>query len=197
MVDVLATLPTHRKLAPGRYGAAKPQPGVSLQAIDRAVATLVAAPAESAAVAAHAAEVFGTGLPTGPRRITAQGVEFIGIGPGRWIALAKAEDDNLVSRLETAFVPHASAVDQSGGLVVFTAHGPRLGDVLRKLLTIDVDPSVFTPGSAATTVTAHIGVTVWRDDTGLWHFAVGYSFEAAFLRTFAQAAAEYGFELQC
>lgn len=197
MDDVLAGLPSSRKLGPGRYGAAGPQVGITLRAVDRAAATLVSPTAGICALGARAAEGFGAALPSGPCWIAGQEVEFIGIGPGRWLALAEGDSESLIGRLEKVFAPAAAVIDQSGGLVVFEATGQRIRHMLAKLLAIDIDPAAFPPGSAATTAVAHVGITVWLDANGTcWRFAVGLSYEAAFLRAIAEAAAEYGFELQ-
>jgi methylglutamate dehydrogenase subunit D len=198
VVDVLATFPPHRELVPGRYGASGATAGVKIRTLDCAVATLISGRGQIAALSASALEAFATELPSGPRWIAGRGVEFIGIGPGRWLVLAAGDSDALVDRLETVFAPNASVVDQSGGLVMYEATGAKIREVLPKLLAIDVDPTVFQPGSAATTSIAHIGVTVWLDATGTrWHFGVGRSFDAAFVRAVARAAAEYGLDLEC
>lgn len=193
MVDVLSTLPTHRKLPPGRYGAAGPQTVITLAKVARAAAALIAPATAIAAVAALGADAFGTKLPVGPRHAVGDGLAFVGLGPGRWLVIADDDPERLVERLEGAFGPSASVVDQSGGLVFFEAAGARTDDMLAKLLTIDIAPSAFALDAAATTAIAHIGITLWREDAGArWCFAVGYSFEAAFLRAIAQSAAEYG-----
>jgi methylglutamate dehydrogenase subunit D len=195
VVEVLAGLPAHRKLPPGRYGSAGSEPGITLRKFERSAATLIAPVSEIAQVSVRCADSFGVTLPTEPRWVAANSIEFIGHGPGRWLVLAEEPSDRLIERLQAVFDLKASVIGQSGSLVFFEAGGPRLRDVMEKLLTIDIDPSVFGVDAAATIALAHIGTTVWRGGRAAqWRFAVGRSFEAAFLRTIVLHSAEFGLE---
>ena len=66
--------------------------------------------------------------------------------------------------------------------------------ILAKLAPLDLNPDVFPVGAAATTTAAHVNMTLWRCEGGVWRFAVGRSFLAAFLRLFSCAAAEFGLD---
>jgi sarcosine oxidase subunit gamma len=187
VVDVLADLPLGRILPPGSYGAAGP--GVVLAQARREAATL-AAGRDGAALRAAVSSAFAASLIDAPCVSAGQGVEFVGVGPGRWLALS--ERPGLNERLERAIGEAGSAFEQSGGLVVCQASGPALALWLAKLVPLGLD--ALPVGAAATTNVAHINVTLWRTAPGAICFALGLSFLAAFLRAAASAAAEYGFE---
>ena len=108
----------------------------------RASATLIAGRGQTPAIVQAARTAFGAELCDLPRRVQAGTMEFIGVGPGRWLVLDDGEGDALVEKLQSAF-PRASVVDQSGGLAVFDAGGAKLGATLPKILTIDIDAAAF------------------------------------------------------
>jgi sarcosine oxidase subunit gamma len=166
--------------------------------IFRAAAILVAGRGQGSVVSLNAEAFFGVPLADGPRCgvATSDSVEFIGVGPGRWLVLGEGESERLIQRLEAAFAPLASIVDQSGGLVLFEASGGKIAETLPKFIAIDIDPSAFQDGAAATTTAAHVNMTLWRVGPDRWRFAVGRSYVAAFLRILVFAAAEFGLELR-
>ena len=199
MADVLHSLPVSRRLPAGRYGATNAIPGVVVAELARAAATVVAGRAQGSSTGLNAEAAFGVRLADNPRCVVAGGaaVEFIGIGPGRWLVLGEGESEALTQRLEAAFAPQASIIDQSGGLVIFEASGEKIAETLPKFIQIDIDHSVFPIGAAATTTAAHVNLTLWLVGPDRWRFAIGRSYAAAFLRILAVAAAEFGFELSC
>ncbi|MDU1665201.1 MAG: sarcosine oxidase subunit gamma family protein [Bradyrhizobium sp.] len=96
--------------------------------------------------------------------------------------------------------PLASIVDQSGGYVVFRVGGPAIRDVLAKGFPIDLHERAFPPGAAATTVAAHIGAIIWRnedqDGCASFDIAVFRSLSRSFWHWFSEAAAEFGCEVR-
>jgi sarcosine oxidase subunit gamma len=194
VADVLNSLPVSRRLPAGHYGALAS--GVSASEIFRAAATLIAGRGQGGLVVETARSALSVELVDGPRCAFSEGAEFIGIGPGRWLVTSEGDGEALTQRLDAAFAPQASVVDQSGGLVVFEASGARLAETLPKFVAIDLDESIFPVGAAATTTAAHINLTLWRVGPEIWRFAVGRSYAAAFLRLLAVSAAEFGFELR-
>jgi methylglutamate dehydrogenase subunit D len=193
VADVLKNLPASRMLPEGRYGASTGAPGVVAHEVTRASATLIAGRGQTAAVVQAAKTAFGVELCDLPRRVQSGAMEFIGIGPGRWLVLDDGDGDALVAKLQSAF-PRASVVDQSGGLMIFDVGGAKLGATLPKILSIDSDAAAFPVGDAATTTAAHINLTLWRTGAESWRFAVGRSYAPAFLRMLAVAAAEFGLD---
>jgi methylglutamate dehydrogenase subunit D len=190
MADYLASLPLGKLLPPGRHGLPG-APGIRLKTISADACTLVAG-RNLPEVIAKAREALSVGLTDGPRRSAGAGIDFIGIGPGRWLAVAP--ETGLAQRLEAALAPAASIFEQGGGLVLLEAEGAAIESVLAKLAPLDLHPDVFPVGAAATTTAAHVNMTFWRCDGGTWRFAVGRSYLAACLRLFSCAAAEFGLD---
>jgi sarcosine oxidase subunit gamma len=176
----------------GRYGASYGAAGVLAHGITRASATLIAGRGQTAAVVQAAKTAFGVELCDLPRSAVSGAMEFIGVGPGRWLVLDDGDGDALVAKLQSAIAPLASVVDQSGGLAIFDAAGEKLAATLPKFLSIDIDDAAFPVGAAATIAAAHINLTIWRTGAENWRFAVGRSYAPAFLRMLAVAAAEFG-----
>jgi sarcosine oxidase subunit gamma len=190
MADFLASLPLGKLLPPGHHGFLG-APGIRLKTVAADACTLVAG-RDLPAVIVKARDAFSVDLTDGPRRSAGAGIDFIGIGPGRWLALAL--ETGLAQRLEAALAPAASIFEQGGGLVLFEAEGGAIDRVLAKLAPLDLHPDVFPVGAAATTTAAHVNMTFWRCEGGAWRFAVGRSFVAAFLRLFSCAAAAFGLD---
>jgi sarcosine oxidase subunit gamma len=65
-------------------------------------------------------------------------------------------------------------------------------DALRRLLPIDLHPSVFPDGSAASTLAAHIPLIVWRLDQATFELAVFRSYAASFMQALSEAALPFG-----
>ena len=90
----------------------------------------------------------------------------------------------------------ASVSDQSDGRAVVRLAGPRVRDVLAKGLPIDLHPTVFGAGSAATSVIALMGVTLWQvDDAPTYDIAVFRSLAGSFWKWLTDSAAEFGYEV--
>lgn len=106
----------------------------------------------------------------------AAGVCLRPTGPATWLAVSDAPDETLSERLTGL----ASVSDQSGGYVVYSLKGPAARALLQRGVFIDLDPSVFGPGSVSVTMIAHMGVIVWRPETE-------DGFELALFRSFAQS----------
>jgi sarcosine oxidase subunit gamma len=190
MAEFLASLPLGKLLPVAHYGLPGAS-GIRLKTFSAHACTLVAG-RDLQAVIAKAREAFSIELKDGSCRSAGNGAEFIGVGPGRWLALAP--ENGLAQRLEAALAPAASIFDQGGGLVILEAEGGSMDGVLSKLAPLDLHPDVFPVGAAATTTAAHVNITLWRCDGGAWRFAVGRSYLAAFLRLFSSAAAEFGLD---
>lgn len=110
-------------------------------------------------------------------------LSFVGTGPGTWLAVSEDDEHGCAGRLQSLLGDLVSVSDQSGGYVVFRLSGADARKVLQRGAPIDLDPQVFGPGSAATTVIAHIGVIIWQDgeDGEQIHVAVFRSFAESFV----------------
>lgn len=103
-------------------------------------------------------------LPGGPCLVQSGGLQLVGTGPGVWLAVQEGAAPGWAEGLAEAVRPLASVSDQSGGYVLFRLQGPDARRLLQRGVAIDLHPDAFPPGSAATSVAAHIGVTFWCVD---------------------------------
>ncbi len=132
---------------------------------------------------------YGLTLPWGPRRASSGAIDFLGVGPGRWLAIGA---DDLSEALGEA----ASVIDQSDGLAVLRISGPSTRAAFAKGLPIDLDASAFAEDAVAASALAHIGVTLWRrDDATTFEVALYRSLAGDFAQWLREAAAEFGLAL--
>lgn len=196
MADMLADFAPTALLPDGHYGA--PGDGVSARLLPGgSAASLVARRGATAALAARFAEA-GLVLPAGPTAAVAAGLTLVGTGPGRWLVFADA--GVLPGRLLALAEGLAAVTDQGDASLLFQISGPKVQAALAKGLMIDLDPSVFQAGDAATTTVSHVNLTFWQAagtaaEAPAYLFAVPRSFAPAFLRWLAASAAEFGFGL--
>ncbi|HEV2677417.1 MAG TPA: sarcosine oxidase subunit gamma family protein [Aliidongia sp.] len=191
MPDLLGHIAQTRIVPAGRYGAN--DQGVTVTLVEGVCfASIATAWNRTEGLNARCAAAFGTALPTGPKRVAASGLAFIGMGPGRWLAAGFTIGD-LEGRLRDAFQVDAAVCDQSDAYVLFAVSGENARAALAKLIPIDLDPSAFRPDDAATTSAATIGVTLWQESPApVFHLAVGRSFAPSFSRALVMSAAEFG-----
>ncbi|MFS8037906.1 sarcosine oxidase subunit gamma [Xanthobacter sp. AM11] len=196
MADLIAHLAPTRLLPEGHYGA-DGAAGVSARLVEGlAAATLVARRGAAGRLAAACAAA-GLPLADAPRLYAGAGLEAVGTGPGRWLVFApETGGAALRSRLAALAADLAAVTDQSDANLVFDISGAKARDALAKCVAVDLHPSAFRAGDAATTLAAHAGVTFWLADAApVFRFAVPRSFAPAVLRALCAAAAEYGFAL--
>jgi sarcosine oxidase subunit gamma len=93
-----------------------------------------------------------------------QGLALIGTGAGTWLAYADDVPPLWADALRDRLAGLASVSDQSDGYVVTRLAGEGARTALQRGAAIDFHPEVFGPGSAATTVIAHIGAIIWQID---------------------------------
>lgn len=127
-------------------------------------------------------ENFGLELPMGAARTSAGGIAFAGTAPGTWLASKEGGGNAFAASLSKAFGDCASVADQSDGLGILRLSGPRVRDLLSRLVPVDVHSRAFKVGDVASTVSGLIGVTVWRLEDGAEGVPV---FEIALYRSFA------------
>lgn len=183
---------------PGRYGKADGEPGVVIQErTGLGLAAVAARKGQEAALQAAVAEAYGVELPDGARVVQGPQVNFIGHGPGQWLAVSEALGNSTLARdLIRRLKGLASISDQSGGRTVLRISGPRARDVLVKGLPIDLDPRAFPLGSAATSTISLMGVQLWQtDDTRSYDIAIFRSVSHSFWRWLTASAGEYGYEV--
>ena len=163
---------------------------------DLGLATVQARKGQDAALRDLIRQQYGVSPPQQPAVARAETIAFVGLGPQHWLAVADGRSHHLAPSLKAAVGPLASIVDQSGGYVVFRVGGPAIRDVLAKGFPIDLHERAFPPGAAATTMVAHVGAIIWRNDDQdgqpCFDIAVFRSLSRSFWRWFSDAAAEFG-----
>ena len=131
---------------------------------------------------------YGLTLPWGPRRASSGAIDFLGVGPGRWLAIGA---DDLSDALG-----EAASVIISDGLAVLRISGLSTRAAFAKGLPIDLDASAFAEDAVAASALAHIGVTLWRrDDATTFEVALYRSLAGDFAQWLREAAAEFGLAL--
>jgi sarcosine oxidase subunit gamma len=180
---------------PGRIGRSAGVAGVTIsERTDLGLATVMVRKGRQADLAAAAERTYGVALPSGSRLATGPKVGFIGTGPGQWFAVSESLRNGELGRdLGEKFAGLASISDQSDGRAVVRISGPKARDVLAKGLPIDLDPRVFKPGDAATSLVSYIGVQLWQvDETPTYDIAVFRGFAESFWGWLTASAAEFG-----
>jgi methylglutamate dehydrogenase subunit D len=162
------------------------------------IATVAVRRAQGPALARRVQESFGLLLPAGPRRAAAgAGVAFAGTGPGVWLATQERGGNEFATLLQEKIGDVAAVTDQSDGYAVLRLAGPKVRDTLAKIIPLDVHPAAFRPGDVASTVAAHMGVTLWQledaaDGSPVFEFAVFRSLAGSFWHALSLSAAEFG-----
>lgn len=143
-----------------------------------ALASVIARKQRADDVTAKAETLFGTALPIGPKYVQTADVGFVGIAPGRWLAVSAHQPGwDFESCLREAFSDLASVSDQSDAYVLVRLSGPNARDMLAKRIAIDFHPNAFKAGDAAVTSMFLVGVTLWQlDEAPSYMLAVARSY---------------------
>jgi methylglutamate dehydrogenase subunit D len=140
---------------------------------------------------------LGIPLPVGAKCTSNDGVELLGTGPGKWLAIKGVQEADFVTQLEIHFEGLASVVDQSSGLDVLRLGGRALLATLEKGVQIDLAPEAFPVGSVAVTSIAHVGVTLWKvSDAPIIDLAVARSLAGSFKHWLQVSAGVYGLSVR-
>ncbi len=167
-----------------------------------AIARVGARKEQLPALLARVRERFDIELPLGPRRVEKGELAFIGVGVQSWLASLDTGRDvdslnGFAAALRSVLQGTASVSDQIGSYEILRLTGSRVRDALAKLVPLDLHPRAFIPGAAASTVAAHVPLTLWRreDHSGLpvFELAIPRSYAGSFWHGVAESAAEYGF----
>lgn len=183
-------------IEPGRYGAHGGDPGVSLsERTGLALFVISAVAGKASEVAAKVLSIAGLELPMGPKHVGNDGLALIGTAPGQWLAVVEGKGAlALLAKLAAGLKGVATIVDQSDGKAVLRISGPRARETLAKGCSLDLNPSVFKPGSAGTTPVSLIDCVIWQvDEAPTYDLAVASSFAGSFWTWLTASAAEYGY----
>ena len=186
-------------LEPGGHGARGAAPGVVLsERSGLALCVISAGVGKASEVAAKMLSVTELEPPTGPRRVSNKGFAVIGTAPGQWLAVAESKEARaLPGMLGVALKGLATVVDLSDGKAVLRISGGRARDTLAKGCSLDLHPTVFNPGSAATTPVALIDCVIWQvDETPSYDLAVPSSYAESFWSWLTASAAEFGYTVK-
>ncbi len=162
---------------------------------DLGLATVIGRKGQAADLAERVQSLFGVALPTGPRRVAAGKLAFIGMGPGQWLAVeqASADPQAFAAKLTKDLAGLASISDQSDARAVIRVSGPAARQALAKGLPVDLHPRVFGPGDSALTQIALIGAQIWQiDEVPTYDIAVFRSLAGSFADWLIASAAEFG-----
>lgn len=138
-----------------------------------AVFAIQARNGRAADLARLARERFGVELPQGPRRVAAGPLAFLGVGPGKWLLLHEGE---AAPAGLAALAEHAAVVDQSDAYAIARITGPFAREALQRALPLDLHPRAFGEDGVAVTLMAHIGVTLWQPEEGIFEIAAPRSY---------------------
>lgn len=170
--------------------------GVTLMPCDDlGLATVIARKGQAAALTERVQALFGISLPTGPKRVSAGRLAFVGIGPGQWLAIDQggADPQAFAAKLTKDLAGLASTSDQSDARTVIRVSGPAARQALAKGVPIDLHPRVFGPDDAALTQIALIGAHIWQiDEAPTYEIAVFRSLAGSFADWLIASAAEFG-----
>jgi sarcosine oxidase, subunit gamma len=140
------------------------------------------------AAAGRIAEALGTPLPA-PNTVATGTHTVLWLGPDEWLVLGAGARELLTSALGADF---GSVVDVSANRTTFALSAPWARDVLAKGVSIDLHPSVFSPGRCAQTLLARAQVILQQvDEEPTYHVLVRGSFAPYLAAWLADAAGEF------
>lgn len=173
-----------RTLAPAGQGG-----GVIAAATGhRGVATVLVRKGKIAELADQVGLRFGIMLNDRPKRACGNGVTFLGVGPGKWLAMS--EQSGFVADLAGRLEGLAAVVEQSDALAILQLSGPALPVTLEKGFQIDLGS--FAIDDCAVTGVNHLGATIWKTDDDHFEIAVSRSVVGSFLYWLSASAAAEG-----
>jgi sarcosine oxidase subunit gamma len=164
---------------PGRYGADKGPPGVTLSVRHPlAIVTVIARKGKSKAL--------GAALSKQP------GLDVRWAGPDQYVVIGH---DTLHAGLRSQLAGLASLSDQSHGRVVIRIEGAKARAVLAKGTPVDLDPREFPVGKSALTQLAHVGVHLTRVGENAFELLVFRGFAEGFWEWLTLMAEEFGYQV--
>jgi len=181
--------------SPGRYGRQGEPPLRIVEATGFALVAVVARPGRARAIG-DAAATLGITLPAGPKAVAAAGLTAIGIGPGRWLLLAEAAGaSGRLGRARATLAEHGLVSEQSSGRGLLSVSGPQVREMLSRGVTVDLHERKFGVGDAATTLVAHIDISLWQSAADpVYRLLVPRGFARSFWHWLDASAAPFGYE---
>jgi sarcosine oxidase subunit gamma len=140
----------------------------------RSVAGIAGYRDRAALVAALELE-FGVSVPAGSAFVRAAGVTLSCVAPARYVA-AGDRAAGLPARLGASLANVAAVTDQSDLWQVFEVSGAGTGEMLSRVVPVDLAPEVFPVGALALTRAGHLNVRLWHIDVQTYEIAVSRSY---------------------
>ncbi len=159
--------PLHGLDRPQRHGALSEPPGVTLRVLDPAAASVTVFKHSAARAITALGEEMGVVVPLNPAMAAHGENRLVWSGPRSWLALSlDAAPGALSARLAARLGADAAIVELSDGRVFIRVAGAKAEAALQKEIPLDLHPSAFAPGAAASTRMAHLPVQLWRHGDG-------------------------------
>jgi len=171
---------------PGPFGAVGDVPGVELAERRNVSLVHVECRDDDAESVLKLADTLGTALPAAGKAAEKDGRRVLWLGPARWLATGKTIPD-----LATA-APGAAINDVSSAKTVIRISGPASRDVLASGCPLDLDPDVFKPAMAATSLIGHYTVLIDCIDADTFDLYVARGYGLSFWQWLTACAAEFG-----
>jgi len=177
---------------PGPFGIDATPPGVTMA--ERAGLSLVIAECAESDTAGITAlgNTLGIEMPSSGQSSTADDRGVIWQAPGRWMIGGKDQAYGDTAKTLAASCESAAINDVSSSKTVIRVTGPNVRDALAASCTIDLHPSVFTPGMSATTDLDHVVVTLDCLDADTFDLYVSRAYAVSFWEWLIEAAEEFG-----
>lgn len=181
---------------PGRHGDAGEDP-VRITLPRRDIVQVAVRRGHAAAVAQLLRGRYGLDLPEVGRATDADAHAAIWIQPGAWMLTApRGAEGALAGEVARLLAGHAAVIDQSHGRTTIVIEGAQARAVLAKGCRIDLHPSVFGPGHAASTVIAQVNCLIRQlDATPRFEMTVFSTLAEPFFHWLADSAAGSGYEI--
>lgn len=178
----------------GHYGERRDQPGVLIEPMSGfGIVYLLAAPGGGEDASAKFFDRYGVRLPQRPEAVRGARFDVVWAAPEQWFVVSP--ERGLHSDL-SSMAEHLAVSDHSGARALLRISGRKFRSALAKGCSLDLDPRVFTAGTAATTSISLIGVNLWRlPDEDAIHIALFRSMAGSFWSWLAASAAEWGVEV--
>lgn len=161
------------------------------------IARIAARPGQAARLGQLFHGSFGVEPPNGSRRAGHGDVAIAGIGPQTWLATRDHAANSFAQSLRPLLGDCASVSDQSDAYVILRVTGPKVRNMLAKLIPIDIHTRSFQVGDVAQTICGYVNVSVWRlEDTRrdpVFEIWGARSLAVSLHHAVCHAAAEFGF----
>lgn len=180
----------------GSFGIEASPPGVTI--IERTGLSLVIAECAESDIASIAglSKSLGGDMSASGLSSEAGDHRIIWLAPGRWLIVGKDQSYGETANTLAPASENAAINDVSSSRTVIRATGPHVRDMLAASCTIDLHPSQFTAGMAATTDLDHVVVTMDCLDADTFDLYVSRAYAISFWEWLIEASEEYGGEVK-